>query len=1680
MLVGGEPRGLPGTLIDKIALQRSGEGFPLDDVVVHAHNTTGVKAILEVQVKRSATFAPQDQVFADVVQQIVEAAGEPGFWDTRHELAVAIGVTSRQISGPYQDTLSWARAMGDAASFFASLNRPGTANTAMRTFVDTVRARVSDASGADDHETIWRLLQRFQILVFDYTALHSASETLAKERAARALHPDDAGSAGALWSTLVRLAISRAADGGEFNKASLEEALRQEGFRLAGDRRHSVARAIIAEDAEHALSDIGDRIAGVVLPRARLVAEVDNAWDTGRYIEIRGDAGVGKSGILKRIAKQMSAEARIVVLAPGRVKAGGWPSMGAAIGFEGTAREFLVDLALDGGSTVFIDNLDSFDAGERLTVSDLIREASGVPGVRIVATARTGFGMQEPSWLPPDAITALGAALIVGIKELGDDEIEELKVAIPAVAGLLAPGHPARVVVRNLFRLGRLAQSTPGGDVPRTEVEMALDWWRSAGGRRDDQGHRERARVLRALAEQALGGPSYLDASEQPAAALDALIANQSLKDLDDDRVAFRHDVLREWGIANLLATDPTLADRLHLDQPASASNARGVELLARIGLEGTGGPDSWREILDRMSQPGVHITWRRAVLMSLVRSELESTLLARVWPLLVADDAALLRELLRTVVAVDVQPASEMIAALGLGDEISLPNSFVPVGPSWRRLLVLLLAYQAHIPPSAFREVTALFQAWSFGTFGVDPITPKLMEWTYARLAEIESAFGGEFTARYSLYDGKIPGEELQSLRDDLRTIFLLFCRHVPKLASDYLKLVTGLDRDRDIVSSILKFRGSLAQAAPAELAELTATALIGKEPRQRSNRRDALRDRPFEYVEHDFMPASPSQGPFYELLVASPGDGLALVHRIAKHAVEFQANGQSPDDDLITVELSAGPRDFPWTATYSWPRDARSFALTSALMALEAWGHERIEAGDDIADVVEHVLGPPDSCCAFLLIAVDLIISHWPKSRAAAVPLVGCPELLCIDRERQALEAMADIDLFGLKALQKEPVGGATLASLKKRTSRRAPLERLLAGYVFGESPERENLIALLEVKAAALGAIEGTDSFAVPRFMARHALNELDPANWPEGEFQQDDGTTVSGRYYNPPQAEAEHLLALNRSNTGVAEFNTRTRLALALSEPSKSSSEFAASAADLMEAITPEDIAADDLRRHDVATAAMVVMRDGTADVRSAKMAWALDVFEKAKSDDDDVARMRNGLRFNSPAIAFVGLAEIFKVSRDPEIVRLMLGHAASKNPAVAHGVISVARELAEIDERMVRSILRCGMAACVRPQRQWDRPEAETEAHEAAFLERLNDVVEQEATWLAENGREPQWPEFVAEIPSARRRRRIGQAEPIADSQRPERSLYYSDHHAGALWLNAAAQILVPERRGWLREMIRSYADWTAKRNGCDLDHDTDLSSPPSEWNGAYFNLLARCLDGLSEIEIDDLALKPIVGLPDSAFFDVTMVFMASVDVAYLDHHELKDRASAIRQKLAARMMESQRWIGLSYNPGSTGIEMRLGPAIGALFLNSAHGFGSPTVCYVPAGLMPETDVFLDTLKWLALDRQNLFIAIVTMNFLEVAPRFEQLDFALSAFGAWLAAFAKNAKIWVDHGIGRRVSAWLSAVLTAADRPIVQRDDRTTIDLILAELVRIGVPEARQLESTLASLKPHSI
>ncbi|WP_158945326.1 hypothetical protein [Granulicella sp. S190] len=176
MLADAEALGLPRCGISRVRLQGSPEGHSLDDVIVYGRDSQGIPASLEIQVKRSIDFSPSDEVFAAVMVQVAEAVKKPDFWSVRRELAVATSQHSRQIDGPYQDVLTWARELGDAQSFHRRLRLPKVASEPMRRFVSTFGEHLKINNAPHDDQSVWETLRRFQILVFDFGSKSSVAE----------------------------------------------------------------------------------------------------------------------------------------------------------------------------------------------------------------------------------------------------------------------------------------------------------------------------------------------------------------------------------------------------------------------------------------------------------------------------------------------------------------------------------------------------------------------------------------------------------------------------------------------------------------------------------------------------------------------------------------------------------------------------------------------------------------------------------------------------------------------------------------------------------------------------------------------------------------------------------------------------------------------------------------------------------------------------------------------------------------------------------------------------------------------------------------------------------------------------------------------------------------------------------------------------------------------------------------------------------------------------------------------------------------------------------------------------------------------------------------------------------------------------------------------------------------
>ena len=273
-----------------------------------------------------------------------------------------------------------------------------------------------------------------------------------------------------------------------------------------------------------------------------------------------------------------------------------------------------------------------------------------------------------------------------------------------------------------------------------------------------------------------------------------------------------------DWAVANLLYFHPEARDRLPLDQPAPAFLIRGVELAARMALERHKDDSRWREWIDKVSRGEAHGSWRRAFLLASVRSEIHSELLERVSDFLLGNQARVLRELVRTVMAVDGRAATEFVAYKGArGEQLYVPN-----GSSWVHLIRWLLSVGENLPAAAIPDVAGLYAGWCVLGVGMlkkirmflwlyssggrvspsvalkqyeglfvsdgDKICNRILKVIRRWLAEIEdSRYPGCLRQLRQPFNGELSSDQVHLLEATLRDSFLTICHIKPSLASDY-----------------------------------------------------------------------------------------------------------------------------------------------------------------------------------------------------------------------------------------------------------------------------------------------------------------------------------------------------------------------------------------------------------------------------------------------------------------------------------------------------------------------------------------------------------------------------------------------------------------------------------------------------------------------------------------------------------------------------------------------------------------------------------------------------------------------------------------------------------------------------------------------------------------------------
>jgi hypothetical protein len=1393
LLGSGETRGLPGATARTVRFQQSAQDRPLDDVTIDAINADGTDAFLDIQAKRTIDFTRADANFADVVRRLRATSQKQQFATTRYEMAVAVARTSTRIERDCQQVLQWARQLGDGGSFAAHMQRAGFASNGMRGFVDAFRHHLAAAGAPTDDETVWRLLRRFQILVFDFEAPGSDYDHRARERGRAVLALDQASRAADLWSILTDEALSAAAAGGEVHRPALVRDLEQRhGLRFTDRPDLRAVHARLREAADHALADVKDNIGGARLSRAELIEEASRALEQSPVLQIVGASGVGKSAVLKELAQQQRGEGTVLVLSPGRIVGGGWLQMARAIECPVGRGELLNELGCGGAATLFVDNIDQIDDAEAwLTLRDLLRGVLECAGWRAVFTVRSDN--QEWRANLPDELRQLPFATL-RVDPLSDTEANVLRAGNPALSALLAADHPARAMARNLFYLSRLMDLAAGETlVLANEIDLAKTWWRFGGGR-SEAGKFERLKLLRGVGERLIRQPglAVFAADELDSKTVEELLHVESLReDRAGATVAFWHDTLRDWTVGFLLDERPELREALPTSRPVPGALARGLEIAARLALQSDATGARWLSLLAEFEREGCHGSWRRPVLMALPRSENALELFERVEAALIADKGRRLKEIIHLMIAVETTPLAKILARAQISTPAS--NSYaarmvMPSGPSWMPIVVLVLLLSDRLPSAIIPDAAKLLQLWLIATQSqTTEINQLVIQRLYEWLTRIEEAKRPiAFTARREARELDLDFGHLNDVHEDIRMTFLAFCHLNPQFAARYLAETDTAWHHG--ARDILKYPGSAAKAAPATLADFALAALIPKDDEDSLYRRRRDRFGAFGVFDSDFMPVSPGQGPFFALLEESPQDGLRLVRGVVEHATQWQREGYAEEGQTlpaISIPFPEGAKSFEGDfGIYQWARGGTGpLVAASALMALEAWAHRQIEGGRSAAEVLHDVLGPSGSSVAFVCVTVDLVLSHWPAMKEAAWPMLAAPELLQYDHIRLTQDQSGMGRFFATdREAEHWPVKSSDLLA---RPSRRLELidkagDSALFGPAELHAKLRDALISACDRVAQGTHPDDG-DRILGLRATAERALRMNHAEHWRPATLRLNDGREVAVHQYQLPAEEIELRQAAVQESTGnIAELNMRLGLQKALADPTASTPELVAQGiawAKEKDQPSGEDDFDMQWQARAVVMAAALAARDYEGADRADVEAWSRPILHAAATERNDDISSRTGDQIwsNKTAIAAVGHRALYCRSQDSDARDALLTLAARQDHPVLHAIGSGLPEFNRADARFPRALARLALRSAVHPRRTFEP--AENEANSDAHRRSIAEAIDAEKRWLDGRDPEPSWPKLAPWHSYRRRGIRLGprfvEEEPEPPATAPE-------------------------------------------------------------------------------------------------------------------------------------------------------------------------------------------------------------------------------------------------------------------------------------------------------------------
>jgi hypothetical protein len=901
----------------------------------------------------------------------------------------------------------------------------------LRKIRDSFRGPASATEAGRPGYVLSRLIPR----EFDFEDATSRAEAEAIRLCGELLLPDfvQPDSAQRLWQECLTIAAEMRIKGGELCRERLAAKLRH-AFQLKDDPADTSVWSQVRTTSVSARDQIRSTLTGgLVLPRTEEFATLKKKFTATRAMHVLGESGSGKSALVKRLAEEYAATGTEIVWANAEHLGHFLQSVPSLLGAARRSRRPAGLLVIDAVDAVFAD--DQLREIGRTVATLTSGDTSAWKAVLVCQTSewtRVTRGLVK-ELAAHDALSVRFECSSLSSDDLAIVYGASRSVQQLAERGELRPllGSPKII---DLLLAGQLSENRAlAGEADLVDWW----WEETVRGGKPIADEERAARQIASRMADDLTSEASPDVTDVPAAALENLISKRVLSRTAEGRLRFDHDLLGDWSrVKHLRSLGDSVLDFMRSRAP-NPPWLRAMRLLSQHWLERSADLKRWRAVVDACTAVAKEGKEPTAENLQVLDAWLEGAAfcadagraLELVRSELLAKEGWLLGRFLRRLLYVGALPDPVMqqkVRAIDPDTAQAVADLFrLPLYPVWEPVVVYLLSIPEEATNFVPVELAEMASMWA-----------RLEEYVQLRWSELaelvllngEKELRREVSGVYRHEGARIRIREGSKSRASIYSGAMFAASQNPTRAAKLALKAAGriewelgdvaADADEqwrgeyheppffvgsarsidsppeswpdgprrrvshDFLHAWLEPNTPLAlyQKNAVAACEVTLGLLLDWPKSELRDTHSSLAEHHGFNFESDRMtPAMWSRGPFILFLRHDARPAAEMIVRLINFATDRYADWWPYDDSRVeTTHVTFARGEAVWTGNrqvYMWFRYHMNTtaAVTCALMALEKWFDEQIEAGKQIDPVLDVLVAQGRSLAfAGVLIAV------------------------------------------------------------------------------------------------------------------------------------------------------------------------------------------------------------------------------------------------------------------------------------------------------------------------------------------------------------------------------------------------------------------------------------------------------------------------------------------------------------------------------------------------------------------------------------------------------------------------------------------------------------------------------------------------------------------------------------